>query len=175
MNEPMGWCEVKNHLGSALEMLHKAHSHLYEVDVNERSLTHWLAVYLSRLFPGFEVDVEYNRNLEEPKRLQLTVDTTTANDIKATTVFPDVIVHRRGSHQNLLVVEVKKGPRADGTRDAEKLKAFTRPEPDGLGYRFGAFVRVNTDGSYTLNRYERGEATFQSNDGQGSAASSADG
>jgi hypothetical protein len=38
-------------------------------DVNERSVTHRLAGYVQTQFRGWDVDCEYNRNYDDPKRL----------------------------------------------------------------------------------------------------------
>ena len=37
----------------------------------------------------------------------LSIPAASADDTNSVTVFPDIIVHRRGTAQNLLVVEVK--------------------------------------------------------------------
>jgi hypothetical protein len=112
--------------------------YLLEVDVNERSLTHRLAIYLEKSFPGYDVDCEYNRDVEDPKRLHITRRKIDSADTDATTVYPDIIVHRRGKRgygDNLVVIEAKKCGR-DSKDDEEKLRAFLRC----LGYRYAFFV-----------------------------------
>lgn len=44
---------------------------LFEIDVNERSITHRLALYLQGAFPGWHVDCGYNRDEFETKELEL--------------------------------------------------------------------------------------------------------
>ena len=100
-------------------------------DVNERALSHRLAVHLERevrkLDPrllgesvapkDLSVDCEYNRRGDEPKRLhELAARIKAAAgeidpvaDMRACTVYPDIIVHRRGpAGPNLIVIEVKR-------------------------------------------------------------------
>jgi DNA-directed RNA polymerase specialized sigma54-like protein len=94
---------------------------LFERNVNERSLSHKFAIYLQQEVEnwreGWEVDCEFNRDAQDTgedyaKQLNL-IDkletfTTDVHDENATTVFPDVIIHKRGPGNNLLVVEIKK-------------------------------------------------------------------
>ena len=42
---------------------------LFELDANERTLTHRLALYLDSEFAGWNVDCEYNRRRHDPKVL----------------------------------------------------------------------------------------------------------
>lgn len=57
-------------------------------------------------------------------------------ELRATTVFPDIIIHQRNSDEhNLIVLEVKK-PDEDLAYDQRKLRAFRRE----LGYAHAAHV-----------------------------------
>ena len=119
------------------------------LDVSERALSHHLACYLSQCFPeGFDVDVEYNRHLAEPKRLNLPPRRALDRELRATTVFPDVIVHKRDSDAtNLLVLEVKK-PGEPLDYDSLKLRAFRRE----LGYEHAAHLILGCDESGCMVR-----------------------
>lgn len=101
----------------SLDELGRSDWFLLELNVNERSLTHRLAVYLERFFPeffpdcsNFSVDCEYNRNGHIPKRLISYPRDTGTDDINGQTVFPDIIIHQRGTEGkiNFLVIEAKK-------------------------------------------------------------------
>ena len=131
---------VRRKVEGALKRLLKEDAVLIRDDVNERSITHHLAIYLKQEFADWDVDVEYNRNLGNIKRLCMNPPQPTAEDTNAVTVYPDVIVHRRDTTENLLVVEVKKAGRGDVEFDYEKLRAFTDPSPDCLGYMWGVHV-----------------------------------
>ena len=64
------------------------------------------------------------------------------DDTEAMTVFPDIIVHRRRTDENLIVLEVKKTGGDKNIRDIKKLRAFTRDSQYrchmGLSLRIGA-------------------------------------
>ncbi|MEZ6040858.1 MAG: hypothetical protein R3C20_10145 [Planctomycetaceae bacterium] len=86
---------------------------------NEQTLTASLACALRTQFPDYHVDVEYNRNMDEMKRLK-----TNSGPVKNSK--PDIIVHTRESNDdNKLVIEAK-GHWNSETWDADKsrIEAF---------------------------------------------------
>lgn len=117
--------EVISRLCTALDKLERQDNHLFEVDANERSFTARLAIYLQEQFVGWDVDCEYNRmGIENTSKRLCGLTTNTSvppDDEHARTVFPDVIVHKRGTTgPNLLVLEAKKT--TGGSSDFDKLK-----------------------------------------------------
>ncbi|MEX0781879.1 MAG: hypothetical protein WD557_04455 [Dehalococcoidia bacterium] len=101
---------------------------LLRVGANERSTTHRLAMYLEPHFPGWHVDCEYNRLDANPKELpRCPKDPVPPTDLDARTVYPDIIVHKRRTQENLLVIEVKKATGGDEDADHCKLRHFTDP------------------------------------------------
>jgi alpha-amylase/alpha-mannosidase (GH57 family) len=90
-------------------------AYLLQVEGNERAMTHKYAEYLQQEFPSWHVDCEYNRLGDDIKR----VDLHNGDD----RVIPDIIVHRRGTSNNLIVIEAKKLGRLT-TQDEYKLKAY---------------------------------------------------
>jgi len=54
--------QVKRKVRAATELLIRKDAHLLKIDVNERSITHRLALHLQDAFKGWDVDCEYNRN-----------------------------------------------------------------------------------------------------------------
>jgi hypothetical protein len=137
--------EVERRVRAALDELLREDSPLLEVNANERSITHKFAEYLQKQFPGWHVDCEYNRDEHGGKKLVAAprgpID---AEDEYGRTVFPDIIIHRRGHNKkNLLVIEAKKGPGHPERDewDKQKLEAFMLPR---LSYRFALFVRFST-------------------------------
>jgi len=135
--------DVKRRVIAAICALYRHDRELLDVDANERSITHKLAEHLQREFPGWHVDCEYNRRGREPKRLE------------AKTVFPDIIVHRRGNRKNLLVMEVKKDSGRDDSGDVEKLKQFTK-DPK-YRYEYGLLLKLRHEGLPELKLYRNGE------------------
>ena len=142
--------EIASCLNSALDALIVGDGYLLSVDSSERSISHRLAVYLAQQVPGYDVDCEYNRDGFDVKRLQLAPRRVNDNDVEAVTVFPDIIVHRRGTNEhNLLVVEMKKASSTvSPDYDMEKLKAFRHE----LKYLFAVHVTVGKNGAEKLVR-----------------------
>mgnify|MGYP006286376943 CR=1 FL=1 len=118
---------------------------LLNVNANERSITHKLAEVLQGSFPDMDVDCEYNRHKSVTKRIPAYGSRQiNADDLEAKTVYPDIVVHRRGTDDNnLLVIEVKKDTDARRNRgyDAEKLEAFTGEQ---YRYHVGLFIELDT-------------------------------
>lgn len=122
----------------AIARLFERDSFLLENNANERSISHKLAEYLQMELDCWDVDCEYNRDDHEIKQLNLPPRQKPADDPHATTVYPDIIVHRRNTDQNLLAVEIKKSNNPDdGSFDCRKLKAFK----DQLGYQHCLFIK----------------------------------
>ena len=91
--------------------------------VGERAIVFRFAHYLQNLldkdagFKSLDLDCEYNRNGEEPKKLHPFDNGT----------YPDVILHKRGSNdKNTLVAEFKGYWNNHQERDIDKLCEFTK-------------------------------------------------
>lgn len=132
---------IENALNMALDVLLNKDAHILRTDANERTISHRLAGYLEPYFHGWAVDCEYNRNHDDPKRLEIPRRNIPNDDTQARTVFPDIIVHKRGTDENLLVIEMKKTTSQEADDfDLHKLEAFKKQ----LGYQFAVFVKVRT-------------------------------
>jgi len=113
---------------SALEELLDRDADLLVRAASERAITGALAGYLKPRFEGWHVDVEYNRDDLDVKRSNGGI------------VLPDIIVHRRGTSDNLLVIEAKKSNTTEpDEEDLAKLVGF-RSSP--LQYRNALFVKL---------------------------------
>ena len=135
----------------ALTELLSTDQDLLAIDANERAITFRFAMYLQRLFPDWTVDCEYNRDGTDPKKLGHMDLYPDSEDEEAKTVFPDVIVHRRGTRQNHLVLEFKKSTsRVDRRIDLRKLVGYKRQ----LGYEHALFVEVGTEGQPVVTALE---------------------
>ena len=134
--------EARKYLERAKTRVEAEDRHLLEVDVSERCIAARLAIYLREYFWDFDVDVEYNRNGRDVKRLQNVVRDCPRDRDDGQSVLPDVVVHRRGlCDSNLLVIEMKKVSRKSGIdRDRRRIKAFRKQ----LQYKFGALVVCKT-------------------------------
>jgi len=138
-------------VNSAIDQLLERDFALLALDVTERALSYRLAHYMalseSIQFP-LTVDCEYNRHFGDPKRLNLPPRKALDREIRATTVFPDILVHERNSPaKNFVVLELKK-PGEDLAYDTLKLHAFRRE----LKYLHAAHVILGTTANGALIR-----------------------
>lgn len=131
--------EIERALNEALGVLLEKDAFILRADANERAISHRLAIYLEPYFDGWNVDCEYNRNHDDPKRIEIPRRNVRNDDTQARTVFPDIIVHKRDTDENLLVIEMKKTTSQETDDfDLHKLDAFKKQ----LGYTFAVFVKV---------------------------------
>ena len=132
-----------NAVSQALSDLLTHDGYLLEVDANERSITYRFGMYLQARLPEWTVDCEFNRDGVNPKKLGHLELYPDSEDEDAKTVFPDVIVHRRGAKENHLVVEFKKSTSSvDRKIDLRKLQGYKQQ----LGYAHALFIEVATGG-----------------------------
>lgn len=120
---------------ASLENLFAEEGYSLSVDASERHIAALLARNLERRAPiapdgqPWQVYVEYNRNGRVVK--------TSAGRV----VVPDIILHRAGTTQNYLAIELKKGdsPVPDAV-DMRKLRAYKAQ--DELRYAHALFLRL---------------------------------
>lgn len=133
-------------MNDALDQLLRLDFDILCMDINERTISHRLAGYLEPYFPGWNVDCEYNRNHDDPKKLEIRRRNIASNDIHATTVFPEIIEHKRGTDTNLLVIKMKKTISNENDKyDLAKLTAFKNQ----LGYQYALFIKIITGSNET--------------------------
>lgn len=142
---------------------------LFKFNVGERAITHRLGMYLTFLFPEFDVDCEYNKMGELQKSVFLeSEEELTAESLlsrygvyeestpkerykklrkqaqraleKGLPVNPDIIVHKRGTTANYLVIEAKKASNPRQELDQLKLETYTS---GNLHYRFGVAIVID--------------------------------
>lgn len=98
---------IKNKIINAYKKLLEKDLFLLDNNLNERTITYKFAQYLEKEFDDYDIDCEYNRNCEQIKQLEII--NTASNDTDATTIYPDIIVHKRGQNSdNYIVIEAKK-------------------------------------------------------------------
>ncbi|HVZ12258.1 MAG TPA: hypothetical protein VG965_04470 [Patescibacteria group bacterium] len=131
---------VRQKLERAFNVLIKNDFFLLMINVNERTLTHRFALYLENEFPEYNVDCEYNRDGigRDPKRIGILdqLGDVKADDSNGKTVYPDIIIHKRGTPIGIAVIEAKKSNTDDGL-DREKLNHYKNE----LGYENAFFVK----------------------------------
>lgn len=155
--------ELIEKLKIGIDLLIEKDSFLLTNNSNERSVSHKLAEYLQQLFPNYNVDCEYNRHFSNPKR---------GNIGNNPLILPDIIIHKRGSdHDNLIVIEIKTRNRFIGDKkisffyDHRKLKMFTRKKRNDneFGYKFGFFINFlefNRTGNVKVIPFREGKEEY---------------
>lgn len=143
--------EVTKYLQSACDRFLDSEGYLLENNVNERSLTHKFAEHLQNIFGDeWNVDCEYNRFGADTKAIdeviQIVGEKTTTYETKTKTIYPDIIVHKRGPNgPNLVVLEAKKD--ATPTERKEDIEKLIRIK-ELYSYKYAVFV------NFELNRSE---------------------
>lgn len=149
LNKDMDFKLLEPKILKAINLFYKHDTFLIEKNINERTVTHKLAEYLQQEFAEYHVDCEYNRKKSDTideeyirKTLNLTIENIKTNNTEAKTVFPDIVIHKRGTNgNNLLVIEVKKASnknKKDIDFDIAKIKGYR----EQLDYKFGLFLVI---------------------------------
>ncbi len=140
MPRPISGTTVQLRVRRSLRRLLRADRGLLRRDAAERAIQHRLAVYLEQIFPGRDVDVDYNRHGRDPKEIGIPEECR--GRARRGRVFPDVIVHQRGNDDyNLLVIEMKKSTNSQSRAcDVAKIQAYRRD----LRYCYGVFIDLLT-------------------------------
>ena len=132
----------------AIKRLYRNDSYLIDKNVHERAITFRLGMYLQQIFASWNVDCEYNKNIETIKKNKLLscrcnnkkgFECGKCSDRRPCTVFPDIIIHKRDTKNNLLVIEAKCSASPEKREeDIDKLKAYL--EERSLCYQYGLFI-----------------------------------
>ncbi|MHC4397149.1 MAG: hypothetical protein ACYS1A_16030 [Planctomycetota bacterium] len=121
--------EIEKSLECALDMLYQEDKHLLEVECHEISIAHRIAVYMESYFDGWNIDLEYNRDKDAIKRRK--------DDRE---FRPDIVMHRRGTDENLVAIEIKTEWNSDDyDGDIERLEELTTGKFD---YKVGIFLLI---------------------------------
>ncbi|MFW3340061.1 hypothetical protein ACN9JY_10010 [Aliarcobacter butzleri] len=142
--------KIKTKIEQALKKLKDRDSILLEYNLNERTISHKLGIYIENIFTGYDVDCEYNRISSSCKILDIFPKKCVNNDdTKAITVYPDIIVHKRGNNdENYIVIEIKKSTNNSPEEiayDKRKLKEYKSQ----LGYKFAIFINIATGSDFS--------------------------
>ena len=118
-------------LVGALGEFYAREGFLFEKDLGERALTHRLAVYLERQFPGWQVDCDYDRLGERALRMPKGSIVST-DDHLGKSIYPDIVVRKATNHQ-------------PPEHDQHKLRALTDPYL-WFAYRIGIYLTLAKKG-----------------------------
>lgn len=149
--------EIIKKLEMCIEELKRKDMYLIEKNGSERAIAHRLAVYMESEFSEYDVDCEYNINVEHNsgrKKIYLLQEevkkyksTHKKIEDKEVSILPDIIVHKRGVNtHNLLVIEIKKDTSIiDDDFDQIKLEKLTKTyDGDELFYKLGCAIKILT-------------------------------
>jgi len=131
----MNEAEIDSALEQAIARLFEHQPNIFEftseTGQTEWNLAHHLAVELCKFFPGLDHDLDVVKWNYENRR-------------------PDIIFHKRGTHEaNYLVVEMKRdGDPSEIDADIQKIHTHWFRAP--LRYEFGAVVNLRTDGKHEI-------------------------
>ena len=153
---------MENHIVNAalvqmLDILYQKDQFLLNAanNLTERSVTHRMGMYLQSIFPDLDVDCEYNRmgrmDLDTiyftegdyfAKTVCLSGSVISDSDDKGSRVFPDIIIHKRGTAENLIIIEVKMAWKSiESAHDIKKLNAFK----NDLKYEFAFYIELTEE------------------------------
>ncbi|QGQ95820.1 hypothetical protein EHS13_13510 [Paenibacillus psychroresistens] len=174
--------EIKIKVTAAIKKLFDNDLYFLINDLNERTITHKLGTYLQEGFSGFDVDCEYNKNVDEEnglKNIHMLINEAEKlnkrskivlnGELYVFSTYPDIIVHKRGGNENnLLIIEVKKTTNPTSRDfDQKKLKCYTDQLNSSLKYKYGLFIEFETKVEIpklpTLIWYENGTALPSAN------------
>lgn len=157
--------QILYEINYACNLLIKNDFYLLEVWINERTLTHRLAVYLEKLFPDYHVDCEYNRNWALPKTIsnEFLSERFQSSNADWITAYPDIIIHKRWTNDNFIVIEVKKSKDSRWKKgiefDIEKLEAYK--DNNEYSYKYWFFIMFDLKSkSYQIFTIEEARASF---------------
>lgn len=140
-------------LKNSLKSLFENDFYLIEKNLNEISISHKLACYLQKQFDELSVDCEYNGNANNPDDIKLICIIEKKGKVrfdgKEHLVYPDIIVHKRGSNDyNELIIEIKKSTNNKRNKrcfDHAKLEFYTNESKNSFyPYKLGCFMIINT-------------------------------
>lgn len=131
---------LENLIQKSLDNLYANDKYLIEHKVAERDITHRFAYYFENNMQNtdvssYNVDCEYNR------------DGYGIKQVHGNYVYPDFILHKRGSNEdNLLIIEFKTWWNPNNDKDIEKIQWMMHPQLR-YKYKYGCSITINQDNS----------------------------
>ena len=122
---------IKRRIEHCINLIYENDADLFNRGNYEVTISSKLAQYLFLEFKEYDVDCEYNKHLDDEKR----VDELNKN------IRPDIVIHKRGTDENNLVyIEIKK---EQDTRNREndyyKIQVMTKNDGE-YKYTLGVFI-----------------------------------
>jgi len=134
----IGEIEILDRLADAVKALLADKGYQY-ANPGEQAVTGKLSNLMEHRFPEWDVCPEWNRKNHEVKMLHFGLENEVA---KLRAIRPDIIVHRIGEDDNVLVVEAKRVENRNDAVDKAKLRAMT-DAAGGYAYKVGVHLVVD--------------------------------
>jgi len=143
--------EAVRRINHCISNLYSYDQDLFERNNYEVTISTKLAQYLFVEFREYDVDCEYDKHKNKPKRL-LDLDRN---------IRPDIIIHKRGKDDNnLICIELKKS-NLNKKEDTKKLKALTKVSGD-YKYKLGILIIISKNkDEQKIEYYENGKESFK--------------
>lgn len=167
----MNIVQIIQNLDAGISLLLERESDNLERGLNELNISTHLAYYLKPYFSDFDVDPEYNGDIDKPndkkaldiaknRILEVGRQANINNNYK---ISPDIIIHKRRTNENnLVVIEVKKDTHPQTYKDYDLIK-LEHLTIDYLGnhynYRLGVALVFGTKentGKYEIRFFQNG-------------------
>lgn len=136
---------IKKNIEFIIDKFYKNDIELLEFEneydfISERCISFRLGIYFQEVFIEYNVDCEYNREMYDIKRM---------NEKR---IYPDIIVHKRKTLNNLIWVEVKKenSCKEKINEDREILKKVTCNK-----YKYGILIIISSSKDRVKIEYYR--------------------
>ena len=142
--------EIKGHISVAIGNL-VSETRPLPFSAHEQSFSHRLAVHMEELFEEWDVDCEYDRLGTIQKRLERLGIYDYSEETGS--LIPDIIVHKRKSLENLLVIEMKKN---DSCNEWDKRKLELLTSPGKSQYQLGLYINIE-GGKFKDTWYKEGK------------------
>lgn len=126
---------LENLIQKSLDDLYANDKYLIEHRAAERNITHRFAHYFENnmqnsIVSQLNVDCEYNR------------DGYGIKQINGKNIYPDFILHKRGSNEdNLLIIEFKTWWNPENNKDIEKIQCMMHPQLR-YKYKYGCSITI---------------------------------
>ncbi|WP_379134383.1 hypothetical protein [Paenibacillus sp. sgz500958] len=161
--------QIRNKIENVLLFLYEYDSYLIENNLHERAITHRIGSYLIKEFPQWDVDVEYNRVGNDPKKIH-EIESLIYEEIykkglqdhfnNNMNVLPDIIVHKRGTKHNLIALELKKWYSSVEEDEIDRIKLKCYLKEKSLEYNYAVFIKLLKDRKHILEVYSIEELNF---------------
>ena len=159
----------------ALKRFLEKESDLLVLDAREEAISHRLSFYMEKTLENSKtkwdfsfqaeeieslvVDCEYNKHKDGGKVLSEII--IKYPDKKTDIVRPDIILHKRNSGLNLVIIEVKKKNSREKQYAKDKVQAFVE---SSYNYQLGIYIEFNSGAEYSNHEKVADIATFSNND-----------